>query len=391
MALLGASVIIGLIFVGTPAKTEAATRFDWYVNTNARQYGDNKSCSNPEDTDLQDVLNMASEGDTIMVCAGRYYGPFYTNNESITLVGQGAKKTIIDGNEDGDPAIVVGFEGCGSFCTGDLSIEALTITNGWADGDVWPNGGAVWADDFSCRNSVISYSWADGSGGAVDADTVTSYGCTYKYNGADVDGGAIMVYDWIDSTRDIFTNNQSGDDGGAVEIDDNGYDSTFDKATFTDNTACEDYYSECDEHSTWGGGGAISSSSGESYLYISSSTFTSNSSSADGGAIKANYVRITKSRFVDNYANNNGGAVSARDNLDLYSVTFTGNYAEGIGGALHTYGSLYMAGTKLSGNIGDDAYDGGFVEDYAVFWKGNSNNLLVSQSQFIYVCENVCD
>jgi parallel beta-helix repeat protein len=74
----------------------------------------------PEDfTKIQDAINHASPGATILIANGTYH-EFLTINKPLTLLGQGSDVTIIDGNGAGYTI---------SITADNVTIEDLTVTN----------------------------------------------------------------------------------------------------------------------------------------------------------------------------------------------------------------------------------------------------------------------
>lgn len=75
-------------------------------------------------TQIAPAVAAASSGDTVSVAAGSYHGGF-TIDQSLTLSGAGAQKTIISG---GGPVITVGMSGAATEPT--VAIRGVTVTGG---------------------------------------------------------------------------------------------------------------------------------------------------------------------------------------------------------------------------------------------------------------------
>ncbi len=76
-------------------------------------------------TSIEEALEFASEGDTILIWDGNYSGHFSIEVSNIELVGNGSSKTIIQGNDTGVHNIVIDAD--------NVTISDSTITGGdWA-------------------------------------------------------------------------------------------------------------------------------------------------------------------------------------------------------------------------------------------------------------------
>lgn len=71
-------------------------------------------------TNIQEAVNAANDGDTVYVYPGTYYG-LVTIDKTVTLTGENAKKTIIDGEQLGEDTITVNANTC--------HISGFTIKN----------------------------------------------------------------------------------------------------------------------------------------------------------------------------------------------------------------------------------------------------------------------
>lgn len=80
---------------------------------------------------LQDAIDAASAGDTIRLCAETYAGSF-TIDRDLTLIGAGAARTRLDGEESGRVLHVTG--------DATVTLQNLTITGGRVSGSVPPAG-----------------------------------------------------------------------------------------------------------------------------------------------------------------------------------------------------------------------------------------------------------
>ena len=140
---------------------------------------------------------------------------------------------------------------------------------------------------------------------------------------------------------------------------------TVSAVTFANNTAQEGAGVPAQPTS----GGAIDS---DGPLSVTGSTFTGNSASSAGGAIRAQGTGAVAavSVFASTFAGNTavagpGGAIYSERQLDIASSTFTGNTAGGSGGAVLSFGPLTVASSTFATNragTGIDGGDGGAVD-----------------------------
>ena len=95
-------------------------------------------------TKIQEAIDAATDGDTVLVKPGTYVENIDFNGKAITVISdQGADVTVIDGNQAGSVVTFCSYEGQRSILVG------FTIKNGKAD----INGGG------SGANSHLPRSW----------------------------------------------------------------------------------------------------------------------------------------------------------------------------------------------------------------------------------------
>ena len=119
----------------------------------------------PDDfSKIQEAINHANPGDTIIVRAGTYLENIVVNVSGITLKSDiGAEKTIIDGNKTGDVikitadnVTVEGFTITGSG-TGDAGLNILHPGNTVNGNNIKNNGIGIWINSSNntiCRNNI---------------------------------------------------------------------------------------------------------------------------------------------------------------------------------------------------------------------------------------------
>ena len=172
------------------------------------------SASNPFST-IQEGIDGASEGDTVVVADGTYRGE---GNKNLDFKG----KTISVSSEKGPEACIIDCQGDGRgffFHRGEGQesvVFGFTITNGQQSN----GGGGIYCDSVSpsISNCVLSNNTAGSGGGGIycycSAPTITN--CTFVENTANPRGGAFHA-DCSSSiiTNCIFTGNTASSEGGA--------------------------------------------------------------------------------------------------------------------------------------------------------------------------------
>jgi predicted outer membrane repeat protein len=252
---------------------------------------------------------------------------------------------------------------------GTVSISDSLFDNNTADA-----GAAFFADTtgpVSISNTVFSNNTTVNGGGAFFVDSnasVTISGSTFSLNEAQTnDGGAGYIRDTTGTVLiqgSTFTGNTSSSFGGALVVNGsnvvsgaNGLNVTG--STFTGNSASDGgaihvnlagpiaittTTFSLNEAST---GGALNFAGLNAILTINRSTFDSNTSSTDGGAILFDDIdesaTISDSSFIGNGADSGfGGGVFANtisDELLLSGDTFTENHAD-VGGTSIGVGAI---------------------------------------------------
>jgi len=117
-------VCVAFVFCAFVGGASAAT---WHVDDDRAQ------CPEADFTKIQDAVNAASSGDTIIVYPGTYVENIFISNKHVTLRGQGVN-TIIDGGNSGTVIYVYKPQG-------PITIEGFTIRNGGKEGSLPGNAG----------------------------------------------------------------------------------------------------------------------------------------------------------------------------------------------------------------------------------------------------------
>jgi hypothetical protein len=348
VAALAAMAIASVVW---PATSHAAT-------LTVGPGGGSGACASPTYSDIQDAVDAAAGGDTIVVCAGTYsLTSTITVDVDVTLVGEGAGISVISGDDSvriidlqapatgialADLTLIDGEAGAGNggavraagsgmtVSATDVSFETNRGVGGaaiFADGDVTIDGGRlVYNGSASTLYGGAIYSQggeanisdaqlahnnakaAGGAGGAVQADEITITGSEVAYNEADSKGGALSasLVTITGSTLGYNTTIAGDSYGGAVW------------STSTDVTESTLAYNSA------AAGGALASTGG---ITIHRSTLGYNTATLYGGAAYStgSVIQADNSTFVGNSAGTAGGAVMAGTSIALANDTFTQN------------------------------------------------------------------
>ena len=380
--------------------------------------------------DLQQAMDSASNGDTILVAKGTYYpttiagggsherdkafilkthariyggfagtesGLSERSNDSTAL--HITNRTILSGNignpnDATDNAYHVVVSIIGNYAS---IVDGFEISGGYADSastklingqTVYRNvGGGIntRSSNTTFSNCIIKDNVAKRGGGGINNTgggpffewcTITINMVLGTYNQNPNGGGAGMRNDNCDVsiTNSRFIANESyTNQGGGAMRNENGSDAILTNVVIKDNY-CED-----------GDGG------GGMYNYYNSSptltnvSFISNSTENQGGAMynHQSTPSATNCLFLDNFATGGAGAIESDDNstLVLTECQFIGNATEGDGGALQNWkSSPIISNCLFEGNHADG--DGGAIYNYTECdpWISNTS-----------IRENSCD
>ena len=304
--------------------------------------------------------------------------PPVTVESSVTITGNGAANTIIDG-----ASTHRGFRFSG---THSVTVTGIAINNTDSSLDDNEYGGAIYSTgvDLVVQDSRFSGNEAGLYGGVIYTrlGDLTVTGSTFTSNSATEMAGAVFGLGAVTIADSTFTDNSASDDrGGAIYTSgdlaissstfDNNYaelggavavygDATISESTFSDNTASR--------------GGAVFAGNFDDSAVVTvlDSTFTSNGPastsglSIGGGLFVYGSTMIDSSRFVSNSANTSAGAVYAASNFTANRSTFASNSATGFGGAVFAAGNAVLTQSTFSSNYGAPS---------AVFAMGTLNSV----------------
>jgi predicted outer membrane repeat protein len=251
-----------------------------------------------------------------------------TDPAGLTINGNGATNTIIDGNNTSRVFNVT---------AGDITFNGVTIRNGNTPDD----GAGIFADgNVTLNNSTVMGNTAGSQGGGIFARgnltlnnstvsgnrTITSYG-----GGIRVASGAGI----ITLNNSTVSGNRAGSDAGG--IDSSGAGVILNNSTVSGNTGTR-------------GGGIWSSG----FVILNNSTVSGNTGTDGGGIWSSGTTTIRNSTIAFNTGNTGGGIFSAGGTIDIGNSIVAKNTAPtspDIGGSSYT-----NAGNNLIGiNTGFEA------------------------------------
>lgn len=270
---------------------------DYYFDANL----DNDTGDGSIDNPYRDLTYDRIEDDSIIHLKDGEYNIYYSKTvRNVTIIGQDAEKSIINGNG-------YTFTVSTSFTLCNVTLMNLKITN---NGNLTAIG-TIFRDSTSTNGGAIRSQFSS---------NVYIYNCTFSNNTA-TKGGAIYKEGGILSiSNSTFISNTASDYGGAIYC---GHTSDFcvNDTLFSNNQAIR-YF-----------GGSI---------YLVDSDFTA------------------LNMIIANSSSNFGGAIMAREsNLNMANLTARENRAKYNGGAIYTiYGELYIYESLLQSN---QALNGGAI------------------------------
>lgn len=291
---------------------------------------------------IQEGINAATSGDTVLVAPGTYTGPMnrdmYFAGKGIYLVSEeGAEQTVIDCQHAGRAFVLTGSE------TPDAVIEEFTITNGSApdSGDTAGWGGALYIANSAPVFVYCIFTNNEGLYGGAAYFGISSFvemvACEFYNNTAELYGGGIYTYgSQLIVGRCYFEENQAVISGGGICC----------------KTGSLAFITDCDFYqNTAADGGAVyigtffePGTEPEEPSKVWWCEFKENTANR-GGALFINgftWVKALSCLFEHNTAVNQGGAVFALTDytrsLAIQNCTLCFNSAEFGGG-------IYSAGT----------------------------------------------
>ena len=325
-------------------------------------------------------------GDTILLSGSKII-----IDRDLTIIGNGADSTIIDGEKKvaifevsaGTQVVLTNltlqrakaknFDAGAIDNHGVLKIEDSKVTTN-VSANIHSTGGIINRSGAICEvnNSYITYNIGDYAGGITNelGGTLVLQNSEISKNTGDR-GGGIRSSGSLQIQSCILDSNEahgSLGDGGAINSDDGFL--SVDSCTFRGNQAVE----------TFSKGGAVYMSDSSIVL---NSIFLNNQAGRWGGAIyqTAGNATIRASRFEGNTVSNNsgdGGALYLRGNSAILNSIFLNNEAQSEGGGIyHTSGKMFVDASSFEGNKAGTSLGGG-----GAIYLGNNGTVLNSTLRF---------
>lgn len=337
----GASLVRRILFLLAagalaPASAQAATT--WHVTT-AGDPASGTSCPSTTKCSLRQAIANANadDGDTIIVPAFHIkLNSQLDINVNMTIVGAGAGKTILDGQEASRVISVIGPPPNFFATNASLTLQNLTVTGGSKTVSNAPQnaGGAGIQNNSSGTLHLV--------GVAVTGNTFTATGTT----SSDVGGAGILSFNTVDIANSVISHNRltvagaSGLDGGGGVLVLSG-DLILAHSTVSTNMASLTEGPSPTEGD--GGGGLMLGNQGGEDVIL------------EGTSIAGNQVHILNGTA---FGDGGGGLLQTGVSILSSGSTFSGNVADlradtgagGGGAVLDGGGGSAYANTTFSGN-----------------------------------------
>jgi hypothetical protein len=303
-------VVALTLFAALPAALASTT---WYVN--GVSGSDSNNCQTPTTAckTIGHAIALASSGDSIMVGAATYTENL-TLGISLTIVGSGAVKTIVDG---GGNSTVITISNSGAV----VALSKFTIRNGSSPSGA--GGGINNSANLVVNRSTLSGNNAQWGGGISNGGTLTISNSTLTGNAA---------------KGRSFSPAKGGGIYNVGQL-------TINKSTLNENTA----------FSGVGGGAGGGIWNGGAAMLITNSTIAGNSTAGAGGGIyNAGNLKISSSTVSGNSGGLPSGIYSPVGSATLQNSIVANNSGGNCGGTMTSHGyNLSSDGTCNFNNTGD--------------------------------------
>ena len=292
---------------------------------------------------IQAAIDKSASGDTVQIAPGTYIEQLTIRDRNLTLTGQSAASTFLDGGQLYQ-ILSVSRESTPSMT---VSLSGVTLRNG--------NGGAIFNDAYSyltISNSNITNNTSSNGGGIFNNGFLKLINVTVSANTAtSLEGGGIYNLGYIELSGVLLTNNEAPNGGGI---------SNRNALTITASSIV----SNIGNGGTDGGGG-IYNVTPSSKLILLNSTLSGNTTRTNnfgGGAIlNRGILTGTGTTIVGNTADNGGGIYNDTSGQAFFSYSsISGNTAVvSDGGGISNLGVLTMTQSALVYNASSTSQGGG--------------------------------
>ena len=355
-ALVTSLTILAASLSGAPVR--AVDHVTYYIGhiDEALNYADGSDCASTtywtdgeveydsDDDVVQDVVDLASDGDTIHLCAGTWEFASHVDTQpvDVSIVGDGIDETVVDGGAvyDGDGELTA--DGVELFVADSpLRLADMTIQHG--GGGEGGSYGAVYGGDITVERVRFYRNFSPDTGGAIwSAGTVSVDESEFEENFASGFGGAIWAVEASVYASDFLNNEVVAGSGGAlVTLGD----TLLHESNFVGNVA---NYSGPELFEQ--GGGALAT---EGAVTIQGGTFTGNAAVLVGGAIfslSESPMVVRGATFSNNVSMLLAGAVYSGGPLTVDNSSLIEN-ASSTGGAIFAFQEVILRKSQLRENI----------------------------------------
>ncbi len=282
-------------------------------------------------------------------------GSTFTSNSAVFRDG-GAIFTTVAGSISGG-CVFTGNQAAagGGAVYASVAGETLTVGNSTFTGNnAVSGGGALFAQRLAMTNANFTDNHTTaGHGGAVrfTQDSTITGGALTSNSATGGEGGAVYGSGLLTMQNAAFESNTATGSGGAVRMT---FSTIIAGCTFTDN------------HSAGNGGGAVIISAGGSFVSISDTVFSQNSTTGAAGLGGALYTSLPGAllscEFLGNQSLLHGGGAYFNAATDLEECTFDGNTAGDRGGGALIAGTNTLTNCTFVNNTAV-SLGGGFISN----------------------------
>ena len=307
----------------------------WHVSIDGSEIFGNGSSEQPLPS-IQQGINWANDGDTILVHPGHYFENVSVfGQDNIIISTHGPDSTSIDG---GGINHVIYFSQDGGLPSNAI-ISGFTITNGDA-----VSGGGILASGNGCNPTfdnllIINNEAQDGGGIAIVAGASADIqNCTIQQNTSNLHGGGVYINSQSTISNCTIMGNTCGHDGGGI---------------YLYSGECEILDSHLYQNYSGNRGGGISAQQGTS-INISGNVIENNEATSGGGISidSMDESTISNSNILNNSSNysTGGGIYLGNSNTEITQIELNGNSAEHGGGLYIGYSDPSITKSIINGN-----------------------------------------